>query len=345
MELSGTPSVSSLVIGQDRAVASLAGALKADRLAHGLLFVGPDGVGRERTARGLARGLLCDLRATPNEVTPFGCGACRGCRRVDSGSHPDLHVVMSDAEAVARGLGDKDGKAWPSAEIKIDAVRELGLRLLRRPYEGKASVAIIVDAHRMNDKAQNALLKVLEEPAPTTVLILIVPGARAVLPTIGSRCLRLAFSPLTEPSLAAILRRLQVPDADARAARAREGACSVPAVMDDGDGSLRPAAERLRAGLLLKQLGRDLGERLRVAEALGKDRLEVEAVILAAERMLASSMRARGGAPAEGAELDEVKALDGLSQARQDLRSNGAVQLVLERLLCAAAPSVLEQRR
>jgi hypothetical protein len=115
--------------------------------------------------------------------------------------------------------------------------------------------------------------------------------------------------------------------------------------MDDGDGSLRPAAERLRAGLLLKQLGRDLGERLRVAEALGKDRLEVEAVILAAERMLASSMRARGGAPPEGAELDEVKALDGLSQARQDLRSNGAVQLVLERLLCAAAPSVLEQRR
>jgi DNA polymerase-3 subunit delta' len=334
-----------LVIGQDRAVASLTGALKADRLAHGLLFVGPDGVGRERTARGLARGLLCDLRGTPNESLPFGCGACRGCRRVESGSHPDLHIIMSEAEAVSRGLGDKDGKARPSAEIKIDAVRELGLRLLRRPYEGRASVAIIVDAHRMNEKAQNALLKVLEEPAPTTVLILIVPGARAVLPTIGSRCLRLAFSPLTEASLATILRRLQVPDADLRAARAREGASSVPAVMDDGEGSLRPAAEQVRGGLLLKQLGQDLGERLRVAESLGKDRLEVEAVIQATERSLITSLRARGGAPAPARELDEVLALDALAQARKDLRTNGNVQLVIDRLLCGTAPSVLEQRR
>jgi DNA polymerase-3 subunit delta' len=252
---------------------------------------------------------------------------------------------MSEAEAVARGLEKPDGKARPSAEIKIDAVRELGLRLLRRPYEGRASVAIIVDAHRMNEKAQNALLKVLEEPAPTTVLILLAPGVRAVLPTIGSRCLRLAFSPLDESALRTILQRLGVADADARAARARQGVASVPAALDDGENAVATAVAALRHGLWLKQRGESLGERLQIAEGLGKDRLEVEAVITATERALAGALRQRSGAPAVPTELDEVTGLDALAQARADLRRNGAVQLVVERLLCGTAPSVLEQRR
>jgi DNA polymerase III subunit delta' len=333
------------VVGQDRVVRALTHALTADRLAHGLLFIGPDGVGRERTARLLARGLLCERRGGADQVLPFGCGGCRACRRAESGSHPDLHVVMSEAEAVARGLEQPDGRARPSPEIKIDAVRELGLRLLRRPYEGRASVAIIVDAHRMNEKAQNALLKVLEEPAPTTVLILLVPGVRSVLPTIGSRCLRLAFSPLDEAALRTILQRLGVADADARAARAREGVAAVPAALDDGENAVATAVAALRHGLWLKQRGEALGERLQIAEGLGKDRLEVEAVVTATERTLAGALRQRGGAAAVACELDAVTALDALAQARADLRRNGAVQLVVERLLCGAAPSVLEQRR
>lgn len=334
-----------VVVGQDRVVRALAGALAADRLAHGLLFVGPDGVGREKTARALARGLLCERRGTSDAVLPFGCGVCRACRRVESVSHPDFHLVMSEAEAVSRGLDKPDGKARPSAEIKIDAVRELGLRLLRRPYEGQASAAVIVDAHRMNEKAQNALLKVLEEPAPTTVLILLVPGLRAVLPTIGSRCLRLAFSPLTEDALRTILRKQGLPDADARAARVRDGAWSVPAVLDDGGSALAPGVEALRLGLSLKQQGQGLAERLQIAERLGRDRLEVEAVITATERSLASSLRLRGGERPAPSDLDELPGLDALAQARADLRRNGAVQLVVERLLCGVAPSVLEQRR
>jgi DNA polymerase-3 subunit delta' len=252
---------------------------------------------------------------------------------------------MSEAEAVARGLEKPDGKARPSAEIKIDAVRELGLRLLRRPYEGRASVAVIVDAHRMNEKAQNALLKVLEEPAPTTVLILLAPGVRAVLPTIGSRCLRLAFSPLDETALRTILGRLGVTDADARAARARLGVASVPAALDDGENAVSAAAAALRHGLRLKQQGTALGERLQIAEGLGKDRLEVEAVITATERALAGALRQRGGVAAAATDLDELTGLDALAQARADLRRNGAVQLVVERLLCGTAPSVLEKRR
>jgi DNA polymerase-3 subunit delta' len=329
------------VVGQDRVLGALRSALATDRLAHGLLFVGPDGVGREKTARLLARGLLCDRRGTGDDAIPFGCGECRACRRAEAGTHPDLRVVMSEAEAVARGLASPDGKARPSAEIKIDAVRELGLSLLRRPYEGKASIAIIVDAHRMNDKAQNALLKVLEEPAPTTVLILLVPGVRAVLPTIASRCLRLAFAPLDERAVTTILSHLGAQDA---VDRARRGDGSVRAALDDGAGGLGAAVDALRHGLWLKQRGEHLGERLQIAESLGKDRLEVEAVLAAVERTLAVALRQRGGVLVPQA-LDEVTSLDALAQARADLRKNGAVQLVVERLLCGAAPSVLEQRR
>lgn len=309
-----------------------------------MLFVGPDGVGREKTARMLARGLLCEQRGTPSQVVPFGCGQCRACRRAESGSHPDLHVVMSEAEAVARGIAQAEGKARPSAEIKIDAVRELGQRLLQRPYEGQSSVAIIVDAHRLNEKAQNALLKVLEEPAPTTVLLLLVPGVRAVLPTIASRCLRLMFNPLDEAALATILRQLQVPDADVRAQRARLGASSVPAVLegDVGGDAAAPAVERLIAGLTLRANNADLGERLQIAEALGRDRLEVEAVLRGAERVLAASLRQRSGVVSTA--FDELTALEGIARARADLRGNGAVQLVVERLLCGTPPSSLERR-
>jgi len=333
------------VVGQDRVVAALRGAVARDRLAHGLMFIGPDGVGREKTARALARGLLCELRGTPAAVIPFGCGRCRACRRADSGAHPDLHVVMSEAEGVTRGLREPDGRARPSVEIKIDAVRELGLRLLRRPYEGKASVAIIVDAHQMNEKAQNALLKVLEEPAPTTVLILLVPGVRAVLPTIGSRCLRLAFSPLTEDVLRRVLRTLAVPDADARAARARDGVTSVPAALDDGGGTTAEAVSALTLALTHKQADTELGLRLRTAEGMGKDKLEVDAALKATMQALATSLRQSGGDVVVPGGLDAVGALDALWQAREDLAGNGAVQLVLERLLCGAAPSVLEAER
>jgi hypothetical protein len=154
------------------------------------------------------------------------------------------------------------------------------------------------------------------------------------------------FSPLDEPALLSILRQLQVPDAEVRAARARLGASSVPAVLE-GDVSgdvVGPAVERLLLGLTLRQNAAGLGERLAIAEALGRDRLEVESVLRAAERHLAVSVRLRqGGVPASG-ELDEVAALEGIARARADLRGNGAVQLVVEKLLCGTPPSILERR-
>ncbi len=330
-----------VVVGQDRAVHALTQALKSDRLAHGLLFAGPPGVGKETTARALARGLLCEKRGTTGAVVPFGCGACRACRRVENNAHPDLNVVMSEAEAVARGLGEPEGKARPSPDIKVDAIRAFAQTLQKRPYEAQSRVAIVVDAHRMNTQAQNALLKGLEEPAPTTVLILLVPNVRAVLPTIGSRCLRLTFSPLAPAALEKILIKKGVADA---AVKARSGAVSVAdAVSNDVD--VDEATQRLLSALHLRQRNEDLQERLEAAAALGRDRAEVDALLGKAEKKLARALRAKHleGLQLEGStDVDEVAALEGIIAARRDLQKNGAVQLVIERLLLGAPPSILE---
>lgn len=355
MQHGGQHGAQERVIGQDRAVKALSSSMKSDRLAHGLLFSGPVGVGKETCARGLACGLLCELRGTPNEQLPFGCGTCRACRRVDSGAHPDVTVVMSEAEGVARGLQQPEGKARPSPDIKVDAIRAFAQTLQKRPYEGKNRVAIVVDAHRMNTSAQNALLKGLEEPGAATILILLVPNARAVLPTIASRCLRLSFAPLAPAALERILTKKGVVDATARA---HGGAWSVPDALagssaaggsaggDDDGGHL----ERLLGALALRQRAAqggdgDLNERLEAAAALGRDRAEVDALLARCARHLARSLRARHLEGLATSDVDELSALEGIFAARRDLQMNGAVQLVVERLLLGTPPSVLERHR
>jgi DNA polymerase III delta' subunit len=341
------------IAGQDRVVAALTQAVRAQRLAHGLLFIGPDSVGRETTARALARGLLCDLRGTATAVVPFGCGSCRGCRRVQAGTHPDVHVVLSEAEAVARGLAEPDGKkARPSVEIKIDAIRDTCRILPQRPYEGATRVVIVVDAHRMNERAQNALLKGLEEPgAAENILVLLVPGVRTVLPTIASRCQRLQFSPLSQDALRTILRQRGVADADARAAR--PGVTSVAAALQDPAGE-DDVVQRLLGALVMRQRNEAMADRLQLAADLGRDRGDVGALLSAAETRLAAALRerARRGDPGGGGttdtnekNLDELVALEGIAAARADLAGNVGVQLAVERLLLGTPPSILSGGR
>lgn len=331
-----------VVVGQDRAVQALLAAVKSDRLAHGLLFSGPAGVGKETTARALARGLLCEKRGTADEQLPFGCGLCRACRRVEGGTHPDVNVIMSEAEAVARGIAEPEGKARPSPDIKVDAIRAFAQVLQKRPYEGRNRIALVVDAHRMNTQAQNALLKGLEEPGAATVLILLVPNARAVLPTIASRCLRLTFSPLAPQALEQILLKKGVADARARAL-GNSNVVDAVGAGDDDDGE--PAVQRLLAALALRERNEDLSERLEAAAALGRDRAEVDALLGRAEKRLARAMRARLLDGLSDGNLDEVTALEGVLAARRDLQKNGAVQLVIEKLLLGVPPSILELRK
>ena len=307
--------MASFLIGQPRVERALTHAFSSGRLAHGLLFAGPAGVGREKAARGVACALVCEQK-----LVPFGCGTCRACRRALTGSHPDVHVLMPEAEAVRRGISQPDAKKKPSADILVDAVRELAVRLRMAPYEAGARVALVVDAHRMNTSAQNALLKTLEEPAPSTWIVLLVPHERTVLPTIASRCLRLSFAPLAVDDVAAVLRGQGVADADVRA-RLSEGSVARALAVD-------PAARDAGGPLLRTLLEGTAAERLDFAEALGKERSDVDAALSELERLLAQAMR--------GADWRRAAStLERVHAARDAIAHNASVQLCLEELLLA----------
>lgn len=144
------------------------------RLSHAWLLSGPRGMGKQSLALMLANRVLCE---TPG---PEGaCGRCHACRLLRAGNHPDLHR-----------LGDEE----ESRRIGIDPIRELSARMMGSPQLGRAKVAVISHAERMTEAAANALLKTLEEPSGSGLLILLADRPHQLLPTIVSRCQRLHLS-------------------------------------------------------------------------------------------------------------------------------------------------------
>ena len=171
------------IFGHERQIALLKGFMAQDRLPHALLFYGMEGIGKKTTALVFAKALNC---LTGNHDA---CDACSSCRKVDHKNH--LDVVILEAEGQF---------------IKIQAVRDLQQQLKFKPWEGKKRVCIIDDAEKMNDVAANALLKTLEEPPSSNVMILISARPHQLPATVVSRCQQLRFNPLTEDDVASFLK-------------------------------------------------------------------------------------------------------------------------------------------
>lgn len=162
----------------------------AVRFPQTILLTGPVGIGKLTLARILAAALLCPSANPP-------CGACNVCRRVEQSIHPDVTLI---------DLQD--------AEIKVDTARAIRSDCAVLPNESARRVFLIRHAQNMNVSAQNALLKILEEPPAFAFFILMTENAGAILPTILSRCTQFSLAPLTAPELTALLRE-QYPDRSA----------------------------------------------------------------------------------------------------------------------------------
>lgn len=158
------------------ALEQLRSAWRSGRLAHALLLKGADGVGKRHLAMWLAAAVLCD-RKTTERLEP--CGECASCKLIEAGSHPDLWWVRPEED---------------KQQISIDQVRAACERLSKTSYREGYKVAIVEPAHQMTTAAANSLLKTLEEPAPASLLILVTSQPSALLPTVRSRCLKLAVS-------------------------------------------------------------------------------------------------------------------------------------------------------
>jgi DNA polymerase III subunit delta' len=187
--------------------APLADALARAR-SHALLVQGPAGVGQLELAVKLAQSWLCEDRAAGQPA----CGHCASCKLFASGTHPDFQLLLPEAlDASAReSLGlpfeeaeaPKAGKAKPSKEIKVEAVRNLLAFAQATSARGKAKVVVIFPAEALNGVAANALLKTLEEPSGLLRFALASHDSASLLPTIRSRCQPL---PLPLPERAAAL--------------------------------------------------------------------------------------------------------------------------------------------
>ena len=204
--------------GQDRAVRLLRRALDGRQLHHAYLIAGGEGVGKELLARLVSQAANCEAEAPARP-----CGACPTCAAILRGIYTDVFWVRPQSELVARGqLNKGDLEGAPSREIRVDEVRTLARRLSFALTRGRRKIAVISPADALNERAQNALLKTLEEPPADTTFLLLTANPDQLLPTVRSRCARITLVPLAEALIAARLRAQGVPEtaALARAARA-----------------------------------------------------------------------------------------------------------------------------
>jgi DNA polymerase-3 subunit delta' len=197
------------VIGQERALSSLRSALRRGALHHAYLFGGPEGASKGLAARLLAQAANCEGGAAgPGGLREDPCGACGPCRKIERGVHPDVLVLAEERVMAKAGTWEPRGGRTPSKDIVVDQIRDVvDRRLALRRFEGRRRFVIVDPADAMNPQAQNALLKTLEEPPDETTLVLVASAPDGLLPTIRSRCLRVAFGPGPPGAVAAALER------------------------------------------------------------------------------------------------------------------------------------------
>lgn len=162
------------IIGHSTIIRSLQNSLRKDKISHAYLFFGPDGIGKKLIAFSLAKAINCI-----DQDGDF-CGFCDSCRRIENGVHPDLFFIEPEGQS-----------------IKIDQLRDLQASTRYKPYMAKRKVCIIDQVDRMTASAANSILKTLEEPPGTMVIILLAAYIDQILPTVRSRCQLLQFSPLS----------------------------------------------------------------------------------------------------------------------------------------------------
>ncbi len=279
--------------------------LETGRIHSAYLIAGPGDAPREAAAR-FVRALVCTGAAPP-------CEACRDCRRSAEITDPERAVTLDGAGKrgpLYRHVGDHADLLWvergpDDTRVRIGQIRAVQAALRLRSGEGGRRACVVADAEWLNQEAQNALLRLLEEPPPETSLVLVAASASGLLATVRSRCQRVVF-PLAEPDL-------RDPDAaePVRALVAR----------------LDAAADLDVPGVL------DWAEEYRGARAVAAEGVETLLSLGAAWLQERTRLAVRGG------ETDVDPALEAfavLSRCRQALaQRNANPQMVAERALLA----------
>lgn len=162
----------SAIIGNVEQRENLKKIIQMKTIGHAYMFVGIEGIGKNKIAKEFAKAILCE---NPNETY---CNECECCRIFENS--PDF-VSITDTDGV----------------IKVGDIRALSENIILKPVKSNRRVFLIDNADKMNEAAQNALLKILEEPPAYATIILVVSNKEKIVRTIQSRCNEIHFSPLT----------------------------------------------------------------------------------------------------------------------------------------------------
>ncbi|QXM25063.1 DNA polymerase III subunit delta' [Elioraea tepida] len=230
------------LVGHRAAAEAFAEAAAAGRLHHAWVIGGPPGIGKATFARAAATWVLAGF---PQAASPLAVPAGHpAARKVASGSHPDLRLV-------ARTENPRTGRL--RTEIAIDDVRGMIGFLRLTGAESPWRVAIVDPADDLSAEAANALLKILEEPPPKALILLVCHAPARLLPTIRSRCRRLSLAPLAASEVALLLAQHapDLPPAEAEAAVALAGGSigRALALAEGGAAELSAALARVFQGL------------------------------------------------------------------------------------------------
>ena len=224
---------------------------------HAYIFEGERGGGSLEAAKLFANALIC----TRKETAP--CGSCIPCTLAKVGNHPDIKIITAP----------KDKK-----NIPVDSIREILTDSMKKPYEDGKKVYIVAYGDEMNEQAQNAFLKLLEEPPEYAVFVILAENTESLLPTVRSRCEIIKFLPVPEEKIKNILKSSypDIKNADflARYAmgnveKAKRLAC------DEGFMPLRSGA----FDMLGKLLSENLSESYDVAEFAELNKADAEVVL------------------------------------------------------------------
>lgn len=287
----------STLIGNEDVKKSLVRLLSTGRVPGSLLFTGEQGIGKKLFALELAKTLNCR-----NRIGAEACDECSSCKRISRSTFPPFHSDDDNRERIIWSEHADVAMARPfKSIIRVKAMRELEREANFRPFEGAARVFIIEDADTMNDQAASALLKTLEEPAPTTHLILTTANPTSLLATIRSRCQTIRFGPLPAQDIEEFLsREKKVPAADA-ALLARTSLGSIGRALSSDVEVYRERRAEMLSVLNALVLTGDRAQLMRCAEELAaaKDRSEYEQRLDVLEVLIRDAWALRLGRPEE----------------------------------------------
>jgi DNA polymerase-3 subunit delta' len=252
--------------GNDRNKQILQRLLECGRISSTLIFAGPDGVGKRQFALTMAKAANCQ-KAPAGRFASDSCDECPTCLRIDAGTYGDVMTIEPDGQF-----------------IKIAQTRALVEEVYYHPREGRQRFFIIDEADRLRDEAANSLLKTLEEPPPTSTMLLLTSRPNSLLLTIRSRAQRLNFTALTVEEMQRFLTaNYPRPAADTELlARITEGRIGQATAFDLSD--YRQERRTLIELLELLAGGENRFRLLKAAEYIGKrerDAFEKELDLLA----------------------------------------------------------------